>query len=133
MSEPESQQLFTLIERLKASGVTMLYVSHRMPELFRLCDRISVLRDGKYIGTLARDQATPDKVVQMMIGRPVAEYFGRPPQQRSGEPLLSVRRLLSPGKFSDISFDIAAGEIVGFAGLVGAGRSGSCQGGLRPG
>ncbi len=123
LSEPEARQLFTLIEQLKARGVTIIYVSHRMPEVFRLCDRISVLRDGKYVGTLDRAQASHDRVVQMMIGRLVADYFPHHLTDAPGETLLSVRGMTSAGKFRDISFQVRKGEIVGFAGLVGAGRS----------
>ena len=124
LSEPEARQLFALIERLKSRGVTIIYVSHRMPELFRLCDRISVLRDGKYVGTVGRAQASEDVIVRMMIGRLVESYF---PAHLSGPArdsvLLRVRGLSSPGHFRDVSFDVRAGEIVGLAGLVGAGRS----------
>lgn len=123
LSEPEAQQLFLLIEQLKQRGVTTIYVSHRMPELFRLCDRISVLRDGKYVGTVDRAQATQDVIVRMMIGRSVEEYFPQHLSGKVGKPLLKVRHLTSPGVFEDVNFEIRAGEIVGFAGLVGAGRS----------
>jgi ABC-type sugar transport system ATPase subunit len=129
LSEREARQLFALIEELKGRGVTIVYVSHRMPEVFRLCNAISVLRDGKYVGTLRRGveekawpEGTQDKVVQMMIGRAVTDYLpnfeGQP-----GRPLLEVKGLSSPGKFAEVSFVARAGEIVGFAGLVGAGRS----------
>ncbi|HMB96393.1 MAG TPA: sugar ABC transporter ATP-binding protein, partial [Tepidisphaeraceae bacterium] len=123
LSEPEAQQLFTLIESLRARGVTMIYVSHRMPELFRLCDRISVLRDGKYVGTLDRAEADQDKIVRMMIGRSVENYFPQHLSGKVGKTILRVKNLWSPGIFEDVSFEIRAGEIVGFAGLVGAGRS----------
>jgi ABC-type sugar transport system ATPase subunit len=123
LAEPDAQQLFKLIDQLKARGVTMIYVSHRMPELFRLCDRISVLRDGKYVGTLDRAEADQDKIVRMMIGRSVEDYFPKHLSGQVGDVFLRVRGLSSPGWFEDISFDIRAGEIVGFAGLVGAGRS----------
>ena len=123
LSEPEAQQLFKLIEDLRTRGVTMIYVSHRMPEVFRLCDRISVLRDGKYVGTLGRAEATQDKIVQMMIGRSVESYLPHHVGKGREEVVLRVRNLTSPGKFRNVSFDIKAGEIVGFAGLVGAGRS----------
>ncbi|HUJ08919.1 MAG TPA: sugar ABC transporter ATP-binding protein [Verrucomicrobiae bacterium] len=123
LSEAESQRLFELIEQLRQRGVTMIYVSHRLPEVFRLCDRISVLRDGKYVGTLPRTEATPDSIVQMMIGRSLTEYFphhlGAPP----GEVKLRVENLTSPGRFENVSFSVRAGEIVGMAGLVGSGRS----------
>src|SRR5439155_15599099 len=123
LSEPEAQQLFALMGQLKSRGVTMIYVSHRMPEVFRLCDRISVLRDGKYVGTLDRAAATEDQVVRMMIGRSVEAYLPQHAGGTRGQVVLRVSDLTSPGKFSNVSFDIRAGEIVGFAGLVGAGRS----------
>jgi len=123
LSEPESQRLFELIESLKAGGLTMIYVSHRMPELFRLCDKISVLRDGAYVGTLDKGEMTQDAVVQMMIGRSVQEYFGEAPKGNLGNTVLAVQNLSSRTAFRDISFEIKAGEVVGFAGLVGAGRS----------
>ena len=123
LSEPEAQQLFALMAQLKSRGVTMIYVSHRMPEVFRLCDRISVLRDGKYVGTLERAGATEDQVVRMMIGRSVEAYLPQHAGGKQGQVVLSVKGLSSPGKFRDVDFDVRAGEIVGFAGLVGAGRS----------
>jgi ABC-type sugar transport system ATPase subunit len=123
LAEPDAQNLFALIERLKQRGLTMIYVSHRMPELFRLCDKISVLRDGQYVGTLARGEMTQDAVVKMMIGRNVAEYFPTHQEGRAGKSVLRVEKLSSPGLFRDVSFEIRAGEIVGFAGLVGSGRS----------
>ncbi|MDQ3622828.1 MAG: sugar ABC transporter ATP-binding protein [Verrucomicrobiota bacterium] len=124
LAEPDAQRLFALIESLRTRGITMIYVSHRLPELFRLCDKISVLRDGQYAGTLAREEMTPDAVVRLMIGRSVEEYFPRHPAGKSGgEVVLRVRNLRSPGRFRNISFEVKAGEIVGFAGLVGAGRS----------
>jgi ABC-type sugar transport system ATPase subunit len=123
LSEPEAQNLFALIEQLKSRGVTMIYVSHRMPEVLRLCDRISILRDGKFIGILDRSGCSQDQIVRMMIGRSIEQYF---PQHGGAAPrdvLLSVRNLASPGRFTGISFDLRAGEILGLAGLVGSGRS----------
>lgn len=123
LSEAEAQQLFALIERLKAGGVTIIYVSHRMPEVFRLSDRVSVLRDGRYVGTVERADATPDRIVTMMIGRSIAAYFPQHLAKPRGDVALRVRNLSSAGQFHDISFDLHAGEILGLAGLVGAGRS----------
>ncbi|MGB8353953.1 MAG: sugar ABC transporter ATP-binding protein [Chthoniobacteraceae bacterium] len=123
LAEPDAQNLFRLIEELKTRGITMIYVSHRMPELFRVCDRISILRDGRYVGTLAKGEMTHDAVVQMMIGRSVEEYFPQHLSIKAGGVSLQVRGLSSPGRFRDVSFEIRSGEIVGFAGLVGAGRS----------
>jgi len=115
--------LFKLIDQLKSRGVTMIFVSHRMPEVFRLCDRFTVLRDGKYVGTLERADATPDAVVRMMIGRSIEAYFPHHLEHAPGKLILEVKNLSSPGKFADVSFEVREGEILGFAGLVGAGRS----------
>jgi len=123
LSEPEAQNLFKLIDQLKTRGVTMIYVSHRMPEVFRLCDRFTVLRDGKYVGTLKAADATQDAVVRMMIGRSIEAYFPHHLSSAAGKVILEVENLSSPGRFRDVSFCVRAGEIVGFAGLVGAGRS----------
>jgi ribose transport system ATP-binding protein len=123
LPEPDAQNLFALIDDLRKRGVTMIYVTHRLPEVFRLCDRVTVLRDGKFAGTLDRGEATPDAVVRMMIGRNLEAYFPRHLSGAPGKVLLSVRNLSSPGKFKDVNFEVRAGEIVGFAGLVGAGRS----------
>jgi ribose transport system ATP-binding protein len=123
LSEPEAQALFELIETLKKRGITMIYISHRIPEMFQLCDRVSVLRDGQYVGTLPRDEMTQDTVVRMMIGRSLQEYFPQAATEHRGDIVLQVRNLTSPGRFRDISFQVRAGEIVGLAGLVGAGRS----------
>ena len=126
LSEPEAQELFTADRRpAKRRGVTMIYVSHRMPEVFRLCDRISVLRDGKYVGTLdraggdaGRDRADDDRPIgRRNISRSTCR---RKPAQVAAARAGSLARRES---FSDVSFEIRAGEIVGFAGLVGAGRS----------
>jgi ABC-type sugar transport system ATPase subunit len=123
LSATDADALFLLIEKLKQRGLTLIYVSHRMPELFRLCDRMSILRDGRYVGTLNKSEMTHDAVVQMMIGRAVTEYFPKHLDSALGATVLSVRQLSSPGKFRDVSFEVRAGEIVGFAGLVGSGRS----------
>ncbi len=126
LGEADAQNLFRLIERLKTRGVTTIYVSHRMPELFRLCNRISVLRDGQYVGTLKEGEMTQERVVRMMIGRNVEDYLPHhdtAPAVPDSQPVLRVRGLGSPGRFRGMDFEIRAGEIVGFAGLVGAGRS----------
>jgi len=123
LAEPDAVNLFGLIDRLKSRGVTMIYVSHRMAEIFRLCDRVTVLRDGKYVGTLGKSEATPDAVVRMMIGRSLDAYFPHHLDKPAGKSILSVSNFSSPGRFRDVSFEVKEGEIVGFAGLVGAGRS----------
>src|SRR5262245_13984968 len=93
LSEPEAQQLFRLIQDLRGRGVTMIYVSHRMPEVFSLCDSLSVLRDGRHVGTLRRSSATPDRIVEMMIGRSLEEYFPSHASSSPGETVLRVTNL----------------------------------------
>jgi ribose transport system ATP-binding protein len=123
LSQAEAERLFALIERLKSRGVTCIYVSHRMPEIFRLCDAVTILRDGRHVATRPTASLNESDLVQMMIGRPLAEYFGRHSASGVGEEALRVEGLTVPGKFEDVSFSVRAGEIVGLAGLMGAGRS----------
>jgi len=123
LSQAEAERLFALIERLKARGVTCIYVSHRMPEIFRLCDAVTILRDGRHVATRPTSSLSESDLVQMMIGRPLAEYFGRHGDTGAGEEVLRVEGLTVPGKFEDVSFSLRSGEIVGLAGLMGAGRS----------
>jgi ABC-type sugar transport system ATPase subunit len=128
LSQPEAERLYELIAQLKSRGVTCIYVTHRMAEVYRLCDTISVLRDGRHVATRpAADLSEPD-LVHLMIGRPVAAYFGQSAAdanaaQPEREELLRVDHLSSDGRFEDVSFSVHAGEVVGLAGLVGAGRS----------
>jgi ABC-type sugar transport system ATPase subunit len=123
LSQVEAERLYELIVRLTRGGVTCIYVSHRMPEIFRLCDTVSVLRDGRHVATRAVAGLSGAELVQLMIGRPLTEYFPSTADTAPGEELLRVEGLSSPGKFEDISFSLRAGEVVGLAGLVGAGRS----------
>jgi len=123
LSQVDADRLYELIDRLKQRGVTCIYVSHRMPEVFRLCDTVTVLRDGRHVETRPTTQLSEAELVQMMIGRAVAEYFPRPRPTTQREELLRVEHLSRAGKFEDVSFSLHAGEIVGLAGLVGAGRS----------
>ncbi|HET7747179.1 MAG TPA: sugar ABC transporter ATP-binding protein, partial [Vicinamibacteria bacterium] len=103
--------------------VTALYVSHRMDEIFRLCDTITVLRDGRHVATRPADTLDRAELVRMMIGRPLEEYFPSHVSAQPREELLAVAGLSSPGRFRDVSFTLRAGEVLGLAGLVGAGRS----------
>ena len=123
LSQLEAERLFDLIVRLRARGVTCIYVSHRMPEIFQLCDAVTVLRDGRHVATRPIEGLTEGELVQMMIGRPLAEYFPRHGHTDEGDEILRVEGLTVPGKFEDVSFTLRAGEIVGLAGLMGAGRS----------
>jgi ABC-type sugar transport system ATPase subunit len=123
LSQAEAERLFALIERLKAQEVTCIYVSHRMPEIFRLCDTVTVLRDGRHVATRPTEGLTESDLVQMMIGRALGEYFPRHAEGGEGDEVLRVEGLTVPGKFEDVSFTVRAGEVVGLAGLMGAGRS----------
>ena len=123
LSQVEAERLYALIGRLKARGVTCIYVSHRMPEIFALCDTVSVLRDGALVATRAVHDLTESQLVEMMIGRPLAEYFPTHGLPVVGDEVLRAERLTCPGHFQDVSLTLRAGEVVGLAGLQGAGRS----------
>jgi len=123
LSQHESEALYALIGRLRERAVTCIYVSHRMEEIFRLCDTITVLRDGRHVATRPTAGLTRGELVQMMIGRPLDDYFPAHVGGPVGEEMLRVEHLTSPAGFRDVSFSIRAGEVVGLAGLVGAGRS----------
>jgi ABC-type sugar transport system ATPase subunit len=123
LSAAESEHLFALIQRLRQRGITMIYVSHRMEEIFRLCDAISVLRDGRHVATQATSSITTGQLIEQMVGRVVITATPRYLEQAPGEEVLRVEGLSSPGKFRDVSFSVRAGEVLGLAGLIGAGRS----------
>ena len=121
LTNVEVDALFQLIDRLRAEGVAVLYVSHRLPEIFRITDRVTVLRDGQVVGTRQTASTTEDELVSMMVGRDLSGIFTRQAHE-PGDVMLSVRGL-SSSDVHDVSFDVRAGEVVGIAGLVGAGRS----------
>lgn len=121
LSKGEVDRLYTIIDQLKAEGTTCVYVSHRMDEIFRLCDAVTVLRDGKFVKTTPTAETSREELVKLMVGRAIDET--RQPSAAPGETVLSVRELSSPKKFEHVSFEIKAGEIVGFGGLIGAGRT----------
>jgi ABC-type sugar transport system ATPase subunit len=127
LSEHEAEHLYALMGRLRARGTTCVYVSHRMPEIFRLCDTITVLRDGQHVTTQAADTLDEAALVRLMIGRELEDYLGQRVAPEPGAILLDVRKLSSPGRFAEIDLEVRAGEIVGLAGLVGAGRSDVAQ------
>jgi ABC-type sugar transport system ATPase subunit len=123
LSQHEAERLYALIGRLKARGVTCIYVSHRLEEIFLLCDAITVLRDGRHVATTSVGAVNRSALVEMMIGRRLEDYFPSHVHAIVGDELLRVEHLSSPAGFRDVSFAVRAGEVVGFAGLVGAGRS----------
>lgn len=121
LSKGEVAVLFSIIRNLKENGISILFVSHKLEELFEISDRFTVLRDGKYVGTYNREELNNDKLVSLMVGRKVD--FSRYEGGKVGEPLLDVRNLCKKGNFKDISFTLHKGEIVAITGLVGAGRT----------
>ncbi|MBL9217491.1 MAG: sugar ABC transporter ATP-binding protein [Opitutaceae bacterium] len=123
LSAAETAELFRLVRELKSRGITLIYVSHRLEELFALCDNITVLRDGKHVATERIADTTPQRVVTQMIGRELLFATPNHLAKSLGEERLKVASLASPGKFSGIDLSVRAGEIVGVAGIVGAGRS----------
>jgi ABC-type sugar transport system ATPase subunit len=123
LSQYEADRLYALMGRLRERGVTCVYVSHRMPEIFRLCDTVTVLRDGAHVATQPTRTLDEAALVHLMIGRSLDEYIPAHVSSAPGDELLRVEKLSSPGRFRDVSLEIRAGEVVGLAGLVGAGRS----------
>ena len=124
LTQTEIEELFRIMEDLKAKGIGMIYISHRMDEINRISDRITVMRDGEYVGTVDTASVTKDDVINMMIGRVVYED----PKTHSEVPddaevVLEVKHLSSGNAFSDVSFTLRRGEILGFSGLMGAGRT----------
>ncbi len=122
LSGVEVERLFAVARGLRDEGRALVFISHRLDEVFDLCDTVTVMRDGEYVGTQDVAATTVEDVVAAMVGRDVAELFPKTPAQ-VGAPVLEVEGLSSTGVFQDVSFTVRAGEIVGLAGLVGAGRS----------
>ena len=122
LTQSETEVLFEVMKGLVEKGVSIVYISHRMEEIFELCDRITILRDGSYIGTEYIKDITMDDVVKMMIGREIGERF---PQRdvQIGEEVLRVENLNHPRYFKDVNFSVKAGEVLGVSGLMGAGRT----------
>ncbi|MHC5723714.1 MAG: sugar ABC transporter ATP-binding protein [Nostoc sp.] len=124
LSDRESEHLFEVIRKLRRDGIAIIYISHRMEEIYALADRISVLRDGQYIGSLTRSEISPQRLVQMMVGRSMQDFYEHQRQTNPGPVVLEVRNMSDARqKIEPASFKVHAGEIVGLAGLVGAGRT----------
>jgi len=122
LSDRESETLFELMRSLREQGVTLIYISHRMEEIFNLSDRVAVMRDGKLIGVKPTRELTVNAVVQMMVGRELKDFFPKTDTER-GEVVLEARNLRRGRRLKDASFRLRKGEIVGLAGLVGSGRT----------
>jgi ABC-type sugar transport system ATPase subunit len=123
LSQSEADKLLQLIRELKDQGITCIYVSHRLDEIFAICDTVTVLRDGKLVETCPVEGLTREDLVRKMIGRELAASLAEHDRFEVGAEVLSVQGLTSPGKFQDVSFSLRAGEILALAGLVGAGRT----------
>lgn len=121
LSRGESEQLFRLIDQMRASGVGLVYISHRMEEVGLLADRVTVLRDGRFVGTLDREQADQDEIVKMMVGRQITDLYAHEPRV-SGEVALRATGLTGDG-LGPADLTVARGEVVAMAGLVGSGRT----------
>ncbi|MDK1374469.1 MULTISPECIES: sugar ABC transporter ATP-binding protein [unclassified Sinorhizobium] len=122
LTEREVAHLFEIIRDLRSQGIGIVYITHKMNELFEIADEFSVFRDGKYIGTHASSNVTRDDIIRMMVGREITQMFPKE-EVPIGDIVLSVKNLTLDRVFSDVSFDVRAGEILGVAGLVGSGRS----------
>lgn len=122
LSQSETVTLFKVVRSLKEKGVSIVYISHRMEEIFELCDRITILRDGQYVGTRNIPETNMDEIVKMMIGREIGERY---PERdvKLGDVVFEVKNLNCPGIFNNVNFDVRAGEVLGVAGLMGAGRT----------
>ncbi|HEY4079389.1 MAG TPA: sugar ABC transporter ATP-binding protein [Burkholderiaceae bacterium] len=123
LTRSEAEQLFKLIEQLKAEGVTLIYISHKLDEVERVTDEVIVLRDGRYITRAPTSSLTRAQMASLMVGREMHELFPPRDPRPDAEPLLKVQSLTVPGWAEQVSFEVAPGEILGVAGLVGAGRT----------
>jgi ribose transport system ATP-binding protein len=123
LSDRETEHLFDVIRKLRSDGIAIIYISHRMEEVYALANRVSVLRDGQYIGSLTRNEISPERLVQMMVGRPMQDFYEHQRQTNVGDVVLEVRNISDGRKVQPTNLILRAGEIVGLSGLVGAGRT----------
>jgi rhamnose transport system ATP-binding protein len=122
LSPHEVEELFVIVKQLRARGVAILFVSHRLEEVFAIADRLTVFRDGTHIVTAPVSEMSTEEIIKHMVGRELSNLFPKG-EAEIGEVVLEVRHLTRPGVFADVSFQLRKGEILGFAGLVGAGRT----------
>jgi len=123
LSEAETEELFNIIRKLKNQGIGIIYISHRLEELKKIADRVTVMRDGQYIGTVNMNETSLDEIINMMVGREIYETLREKEVEDDSEIVLEVRNLKRGKEIKDVSFKLRKGEILGFAGLVGAGRT----------
>lgn len=122
LTDVETEKLFEVIEKLRSEGIAVIYISHRMDEIFAICNRVTVLRDGQYVGEAMVKDVDKDSLIAMMVGRKLEEQFPYR-EEKKGNVVLKVENLSYKNKVKDVSFEVKAGEIVGFAGLMGSGRT----------
>ncbi|MDD4311057.1 MAG: sugar ABC transporter ATP-binding protein [Eubacteriales bacterium] len=122
LTRSESEELYRISEKLRDEGKSIIFISHRLEDMYRLASRVTVFRDASYIGTYNVSEITPPDLIKAMVGREIKELFPKP-EVEIGKEVLRVENLSRAGFFRDVSFDVRAGEIVGFTGLVGAGRT----------
>lgn len=122
LGDKDLEKLFQVVRSLQAAGIAIIYISHRLVEIFEIAERVTVMKDGRWVGTRNVADVTMPELVRMMIGRDLQDVYPRR-QKKIGEVLLQVRNMHRPGVLNNISFDVRAGEIVGIAGMRGAGRT----------
>ena len=122
LGEHEVEKLFDIVANLKTQGISVIYISHRLEEVGRIADRVVVMRDGQRVGELPISEASPERIITLMVGRTLDDMFHKEDAE-IGEPVLEVRGLRRGNAVKDVSFTLKRGEILGFAGLVGAGRT----------
>ena len=122
LTEGEAEQLFTIIEDLKKNNVAVVYISHKIDEIFKISDEKTIIRDGKFVDNKSADDLNINKLIELMVGRELTEMFPKV-DCPIGDTILKVENLASGNKFRDVSFELRRGEILGFAGLIGAGRT----------
>ncbi|PZO81263.1 MAG: lantibiotic ABC transporter permease [Mesorhizobium amorphae] len=123
LSTGDARRLLQIIKDLRASGVGVVYISHRLDEIYEIADRITVMKDGRRVGTVTPTETPVDELIRMMVGRPLSQLFGEKPQTTLGEEVIRVENLSLPNGIRNVSFAIRRGEVVGLGGLVGSGRT----------
>ena len=124
LSDRETERLFAVVRQLRSEGLAIIYISHRMAEVYELADRLTVFRDGEYVGELVRSEFSGEKVIEMMVGRRVEDFYKQSKHGSAGRVVLEAKNLSDGGKrVKDASLQLRQGEVLGLAGLVGAGRT----------
>src|ERR1700738_3494703 len=122
LSALETDRLFEVVRQLRSEGMAIIYISHRMAEVYELADRLSVLRDGEYVGELKRAEFSADKVIEMMVGRRLEDFY-KHAKHSAGRVVLEVKNMSDGNRVKNANFQLRQGEVLGLAGLVGAGRT----------